>query len=30
MAHHFVAPEEGFGVSNMFWDKIFRTEIKPK
>lgn len=30
MAHHFVAPEEGFGVSNMFWDKIFRTEIKPR
>jgi sterol desaturase/sphingolipid hydroxylase (fatty acid hydroxylase superfamily) len=30
MAHHFVAPEEGFGVSNMFWDKIFKTEIKPK
>jgi sterol desaturase/sphingolipid hydroxylase (fatty acid hydroxylase superfamily) len=30
MAHHFVAPEEGFGVSNIFWDKIFRTEIKPR
>lgn len=28
MAHHFVHPEAGFGVSNMFWDVIFRTELE--
>lgn len=28
MAHHFVHPDAGFGVSNLFWDMIFRTELK--
>lgn len=28
MAHHFVHPDAGFGVSSLFWDVIFRTELK--
>lgn len=28
MAHHYVHPEAGFGVSNMFWDKVFHTELE--
>lgn len=28
MAHHFVHPDEGFGVSSMLWDKVFGTMIK--
>lgn len=27
MAHHFVHPDAGFGVSNMFWDVVFHTEL---
>jgi sterol desaturase/sphingolipid hydroxylase (fatty acid hydroxylase superfamily) len=27
MAHHFVHPDAGFGVSNLFWDVVFRTEL---
>lgn len=30
MAHHFVHPDAGFGVSSMFWDKIFHTTIEEK
>jgi sterol desaturase/sphingolipid hydroxylase (fatty acid hydroxylase superfamily) len=25
MRHHFVTPDKRFGVSNMFWDHVFRT-----
>lgn len=28
MAHHYVHPEAGFGVSNMFWDTVFHTELE--
>ena len=28
MRHHFQDPDNGFGVSSPFWDKIFRTEYK--
>lgn len=28
MAHHYVHPEAGFGVSNMFWDMVFGTELE--
>lgn len=28
MAHHFVHPDEGFGVSSTIWDHIFGTTIK--
>lgn len=30
MAHHFVHPDAGYGVSSMFWDKIFHTTIEEK
>ena len=26
--HHYKYPEKGFGVSSVFWDKVFRTEPK--
>jgi len=28
MDHHFVDPDKGFGVSNVFWDRMFKTRIK--
>jgi len=28
MNHHFKSPEEGFGVSQSWWDTIFRTQFK--
>lgn len=28
MAHHYVHPDAAFGVSNMFWDKVFHTELE--
>lgn len=28
MNHHFTSPEEGYGVSSSFWDKIFNTGFK--
>lgn len=28
MAHHFVHPDAGFGVSSLIWDVVFRTEIE--
>jgi len=28
MDHHFVDPDNGFGVSNIFWDRLFNTSIK--
>ncbi len=28
MDHHFVDPDNGFGVSNVIWDKLFNTSIK--
>lgn len=30
MRHHFQDPDNGYGVSSSFWDKIFRTEFKRK
>jgi len=26
MDHHFVDPEKGYGLSNVFWDRVFGTE----
>jgi len=28
MAHHYAHPEAAFGVSNMFWDGVFSTELE--
>ena len=28
MRHHFQDPDNGFGVSSVIWDKVFRTEYK--
>lgn len=28
MRHHYVEPENGFGVSSKFWDHVFRTMFK--
>jgi sterol desaturase/sphingolipid hydroxylase (fatty acid hydroxylase superfamily) len=28
MRHHYVEPENGFGVSTKFWDHVFRTMFK--
>ncbi len=28
MDHHFVDPDKGFGVSNVFWDRVLKTSIK--
>ncbi len=28
MAHHYVNPNEGFGVSNILWDIVFSTSLK--
>jgi 4-hydroxysphinganine ceramide fatty acyl 2-hydroxylase len=28
LEHHFLDYENGFGVSNMFWDYVFGTELK--
>lgn len=30
LMHHFRDPNKGFGVSNTFWDKVFRTEHNVK
>lgn len=30
MTHHYVSPDEGFGVSSPFWDDIFKTNFKTK
>lgn len=29
MEHHFKDFENGFGVSNRFWDRVFGTELHP-
>jgi 4-hydroxysphinganine ceramide fatty acyl 2-hydroxylase len=28
LQHHFADFENGFGVSNRFWDKVFGTELQ--
>lgn len=28
MHHHYLEPDRGFGVSTVFWDKVFRTMFK--
>lgn len=30
MQHHYTDPHKGYGVSNIVWDEVFRTEFPPR